>query len=159
MEPNFIFIPLIAILTASIGGAMTSKEVRTWYKTLKLPPWTPGGKVIGAVWTVLYFLAAISALIVWNGTPHSGNFGLITVMFIVNALVNISWTYIFFKKHRIYPAIWDALLLDVTVLVLIDLIAPRSPLAALLLMPYAAWVTFAAYLNYRIWRLNRRRLF
>jgi tryptophan-rich sensory protein len=159
MHINYFIIPLVAILVAWLGGRFTMKAVRTWYRTLRKPTWTPPGGVIGAVWTVLYILAASSALIIWNTSSlkATGVPLVITALFILNALVNVFWSYTFFYRQRIGAAIWVCLFLDVTIVALIQLISPISLLAAWLLVPYAAWVTFAAYLNYRVWDMNRRR--
>lgn len=154
MKLNYLVIPLVAFLTAFIGGMITKRGM-AWYKTIKLPSWTPGGAVIGSVWTVLFILSATSALMVWNGTPHGTRFWLIIALFVVNACANVFWTYLFFGAHHIYAAIWEAIFLDLTVLDLIWLIQPVSGTAALLLVPYAAWVAFASYLTYSVWLLNR----
>jgi tryptophan-rich sensory protein len=158
MRINYLIIPLVAILVAWIGGRLTMTAVRTWYRHIRKPQWTPPGSVIGAVWTVLYILAAISALIIWNA-PSLNASGVplaIVTLFILNALVNIFWSYTFFYRQRIGFAIWICLFLDLTIVALIQLVAPVSLAAAWLLVPYAAWVTFAAYLNYRVWEMNRR---
>jgi tryptophan-rich sensory protein len=153
MHISYILIPLVTILVAYIGGRLTARSVATWYRTLHKPSWTPQGSVIGAVWTVLYILAAISALIVWNlSTPVPL---IVATLFILNAVVNVLWSYVFFYLHKMGPAIWVCLFLDLTIVLLIWLIAPLSTLAAWLLVPYAAWVTFASYLNYRVWAMNR----
>jgi tryptophan-rich sensory protein len=153
MHISYILIPLVTILVAYIGGRLTARSVATWYRTLHKPSWTPPGSVIGAVWTVLYILAAISALIVWNlSTPVPL---IVATLFILNAVVNVLWSYVFFYLHKMGPAIWVCLFLDLTIVLLIWLIAPLSTLAAWLLVPYAAWVTFASYLNYRVWAMNR----
>ena len=158
MKLNYFLIPLIAIFVAWLGGRFTMAAVRTWYKDLRKPKWTPPGAVIGAVWTVLYILAAISALLVWNGSAFgmSGVPFIIAALFILNAVVNVFWSYTFFYRRHIGAAIWVCLFLDLTIVGLIQLIAPVSLAAAWLLVPYAAWVTFAAYLNYRVWEMNRR---
>jgi benzodiazapine receptor len=152
---SLIVIILVTIAVSVIGSAFSMRGVKTWYPTIKKPSWTPPGAVIGAVWTVLYILAAISAILVWDIEPRPAGFLLIAAMFVLNALVNLSWSYVFFVKHKIGFAIWVSLFLDLTVVVLIQLIAPVAPLAGWLLVPYAAWVTFASWLNYRIWGLAR----
>lgn len=161
MKLNYFIIPLVTIFVAWLGGRFTMSAVRTWYVHLRKPSWTPPGAVIGAVWTVLYVMAAISALMVWNigggaSSARPAYFSAIAALFIVNAVVNVFWSYTFFYRHRTGPAIWVCLFLDVTIVALIQLIAPASSGAAWLLVPYAAWVTFAAYLNYRVWEMNRR---
>jgi benzodiazapine receptor len=153
MHLSYILIPLITILVAYVGGRLTASAVKTWYRGLRKPSWTPPGSVIGAVWTVLYILAAISALVVWN-LPLSVPV-VVATLFILNAVVNVLWSYVFFYLYKMGLAIWVCLLLDLTIVLLIWFIAPLSLLAGWLLVPYAAWVSFASYLNYRVWEMNR----
>ena len=155
MHLSYFIIPIVAVLVSAIGGRLTARAVRTWYTTIRKPRWTPPGSIIGAVWTVLYILAALSALLVWNlpgGVPVPLA---IASLFVLNAVVNVLWSYVFFYRHQIGAAVWVCLFLDLTIVLLIWLIAPLSPLAAWFLLPYAAWVTFASYLNYRVWAMNR----
>ncbi len=154
MTPADIIIPLVTLAVAWLGGRFTATGVRTWYPALKKPRWTPPGAVIGAVWTVLYILAAASALIVWNlpGGPSAT----VVLLFAANAAVNVLWSYVFFARRRMFAAIWVCLTLDITIVALIELLGPVAPAAAWLLVPYAAWVTFASYLNYRVWAMNVR---
>lgn len=65
-QPYVVVIPLIAILTALLGSMFTLRGVSGWYTTLNLPSFTPPGDVIGIVWTILYILAALSAIVVWR---------------------------------------------------------------------------------------------
>jgi len=155
MHISYILIPLITILVAYAGGRLTMRSVATWYRTIHKPTWTPPGSVIGAVWTVLYILAAISALMVWNLPGGTSVPVAIITLFVLNVVVNILWSYVFFYLHRPGSAIWVCLFLDLTIVLLIQFVAPLSTLAAWLLVPYAAWVTFASYLNYRVWAMNR----
>lgn len=155
MKPNYIIIPLVAILTATIGSLITSGGM-DWYKQINLPAFTPPGSFIGTVWTVIFILAAISALIVFNkavGTPSLEKS--IAVVFILNALLNVTWSLLFFNLHFIGAAVWEAGLLGLSVIALIILIWPISKFAAWLLVPYAAWVAFATYLTYTVWTLNK----
>ncbi len=156
LKLNYFIIPLITFLTAFLGGRLTSGGL-AWYKTINLPAWTPGGGVIGAVWTILFILSAISALIVWNSSARSGQadrWKWIFVIFIVNALLNIFWSWLFFGQHQMGWAILEAGLLDVSVWVLVILIWPVSRGAAALLLPYGAWAAFATFLTYSVWKLN-----
>jgi tryptophan-rich sensory protein len=105
--------------------------------------------------TVLYILAALSALIVWNLPSGASVPVVIVILFVSNAAVNVLWSYVFFYLHRMGPAIWVCLFLDLTIVLLIQFVSPLSLLATWLLVPYAAWVTFASYLNYRVWAMNR----
>lgn len=155
MKPNYLIIPLITILTASLGSWLTNKGLLTWYQTIKLPVWTPAGSVIGTIWTVIFILSTISALIVWNRHYLGKNFWLIIAFFLINTGLNVLWSFLFFEAHLIGPAIFEAGLLGLSVIILIILIWPLSIWTAILLLPYAFWVSFATYLTYSVWLLNR----
>jgi len=153
---NYLLIPLITFLTAFLGGLITGGGM-AWYKSIKLPAFTPGGGVIGAVWTGLFILSAISAILVWNSSLRSEQavrWKWIIAIFIANALLNIFWSWLFFGQHQIGWAIWEAGLLDLSVWLLIILIWPVSGLAAALLLPYGVWAAFATFLTYSVWKLN-----
>ena len=158
MKLNYVIIPLITILVAFAGSQLTQSGLKKWYKTLKLPSLAPDGSIIGAVWTAIYILAAISALIVWNSSAilHDDPiFSVIVSMLFINAVINVSWSFLFFSLHMIEWAGITSAALGLSVLALIMLIFPISVLAAVLLVPYLVWVCFATYLNYLIWDLNK----
>lgn len=154
MKLNYLVIPLTTLGVAWLGSWLTNSGL-DWYRTIKLPAWTPPGSVIGFAWTVIFILGAISALIVWNKVPHQGRFWWIIVVLLINAGLNIGWSFLFFNQHLIGPAVWEAGLLGLSVLVLIIFIRPLSGWSSILLMPYLAWVIFATYLVYSVWLLNR----
>lgn len=154
MKLNYFVIPLITVLVATVGSWLTNRGMN-WYKTINLPSWTPAGSLIGTVWTILFILATISALIVWNVSVRNNRFWWIIAIFIVNAILNVSWSWLFFNQHFIGPAIWEAALLGFSVICLVVLVWPVSRLASTFLIPYAAWVTFATYLTYSVWILNK----
>jgi benzodiazapine receptor len=153
MKLNYIIIPLITFLTALSGSLLTSRGM-DWYKTIVKPSWTPAGSLIGTVWTILFILGAISALIVWNRLPHDNRFKWIIAVFIINAILNVGWSFLFFNQHLLLTAIFEAALLGASVVALVILIWPLSRLAASLLIPYAVWVLFATFLTYKVWSLN-----
>lgn len=152
MKLNYIVIPLIVFLVALAGSLLTSKGM-DWYKTLTLPVWTPSGFVIGLIWTIIFILSAISAILVWNGFSRGVRFNLIIVMFLVNAALNVLWSYLFFGKHLFCKAVVDAGFLSLSVFILIILINPVRK-AAILLYPYFFWTVFATYLAFKILILN-----
>lgn len=154
LKLNYVVIPLITIITAVVGSSFTSSGMG-WYRTINLPTWTPEGGVIGMVWTVIFILSTISALLVWNKIPHKNKrFSLIVAVFILNSVLNVFWSDLFFNLHLIGLAVLEAAALGLSVIALIILIYPFSRLAAWLLVPYALWVTFATYLTYSIYLLN-----
>jgi benzodiazapine receptor len=153
MKLNYFIIPLIVFLVAFLGSLITSGGM-DWYQTINLPSWTPGGSIISAVWTAIFILSAISALLVWNRFPRGKRFNWIFILFGINAFLNVFWSYLFFGKHFLFWAIPEAVLLCLSVASLIALIRSLSRLAALLLYLYLFWTAFATYLTYMVWTLN-----
>ncbi len=153
MRIVYFVIPAIAFATAFIGGRITDSGMG-WYQTITLPDWTPPGRVIGGVWTLIYMLTSISAILVWVRFPRGRRFWWIMSLFVINALLNVGWSALFFGVHLMALAAWEAALLGATVLALIILIVPRDRVAAALLLPYFLWVCFATYLNAVIAGMN-----
>jgi len=150
---NFFIIPLIVIAVSIIGSFATNSGME-WYDTINLPSFTPLGSVIGAVWTMIFILCAISVLIIWNKIKHDKIFRIIIVLFLFNAFLNIFWSVLFFNQQMIQASLIEIFILNATTLALIILVWPRSKLASALLIPYFGWVSFASYLLYNIWQLN-----
>jgi tryptophan-rich sensory protein len=154
MKWNYILIPIAVFITAWIGSTLTDPN-STWYKTLNLPSFAPPGYVIGMVWTVIFILCAISAIIMWNKIPHNTMFWWIIGIFIANAILNIGWSFLFFNQHMILASIFEMILLEASTIAIIILAWPLSRLAAGLLLPYAVWVAFATFLAMNIYNLNK----
>ncbi len=155
MKANYFIIPLVTIAVAVIGSQFTSSSLSGWYRSINLPTWTPPGSVIGLVWTTIFTLSTIAALILWNTPNAKVKLPIFAAIFLLNAVLNVLWSYLFFSQHQVGAAIFEAILLDLTVIALVILAWPISRLASVLLMPYAAWVAFASYLTYNVWKLNR----
>lgn len=139
----------VALVAVAAAGALGSDTSSDWYRDLDRPSWQPPGAVFGPVWTVLYVLIAISATLATRDVP-SPRRRLVVGLFAANLVLNVAWTWIFFKGHAPLAAGVEILFLLATILGLIRLIAPHSRRAALLLVPYLAWVTFAAVLTWTI---------
>jgi len=153
LKINYFVIPAIAAVTASLGSWLTNLG-KAWYDSIKVPDFTPPGYVIGIVWTILFILATIAGLIFWNRTKRDENFKVITVVFVVNAVLNVLWSYLFFFKHFIYLAVWESGVLGLSVLAIIILIWNKNKSVAFLLLPYLLWVGFATFLTYRVFLLQ-----
>ncbi len=149
---SYILIPCGTIATAVLGSLFT--DTGAWYAQLTKPSWTPPGSVIGTVWTIIFILTMVSALLVWSRARKSAPLKWITLAFVVNAILNILWSAIFFQWHFLTLAVIEAGLLGLSVIVLMKLTWPISRIASLLLLPYAGWVCFATYLTYLIMKLN-----
>jgi tryptophan-rich sensory protein len=124
-----------------------------WYDSLVKPAWTPPGVVFGPVWTVLYILMGAAAWLVWRRAGFSGaTFPL--SLFIAQLVLNTLWSYLFFGLKNPGLAFVEIVVLWAAILTVLAGFWRVRPLAGVLLVPYLAWVTFAAGLNLQIWRLN-----
>ena len=146
---------LIAVCfsAAGIGAAVTATSVGDWYQTLAKPAWTPPDWLFGPVWTGLYFLMAVSAWLVWRraGWPCvRASFG----WFGAQLALNVGWSAIFFGMQSPGLAFAEIIVLWLAITVTALAFWRESMAAALLLTPYLAWSTFAALLNFAIWRMN-----
>jgi translocator protein len=147
---------IIAIaLTEFIGGVLgslfTFSSLSTWYVTLKKPPFTPPGSIIGIVWTILYFLMGIALYLVWEKMPKSKK---AVAAYSIQLAFNLLWSFLFFYlKSPLYGLIGIALLW-IAVAATMMAFYRFSKSATFLLAPYIIWVSFAAYLNYSVFLLN-----
>ena len=125
-----------------------------WYASLAKPSWNPPNAIFGPVWTVLYVLMGVAAWLVWKKAGFSGA-GAALILFIVQLALNALWSYLFFGQHRPDAAFFDIIALWAAILVVAALFWRVDRIAGGLMVPYALWVTFASYLNFVLWRLNR----
>jgi tryptophan-rich sensory protein len=138
---------------AGIGGAATASSVKTWYPTLDRPSWRPPDEAFGPVWTVLYAANAVSAWLVWRADPTGSRPAL--NLYGAQLALNAAWPLLFFGLKRPGLALVEIALLWVAIAATVAAFARRHRVAALLLIPYLLWVTFAALLNRELWRRNR----
>lgn len=124
-----------------------------WYKELNKPFLTPPSWIFGPIWAILYFMMFLSLFFLLK----SGNFSnkiLPISAFVIQLLLNLSWSPIFFEKHNIKFAFFISIFLWIFVLLCVISFYPHSKIASLLLVPYFLWCSFATYLNYAILKLN-----
>ncbi len=144
----------VCLLAGLVGSAFTAPAIPTWYAALAKPALNPPAWVFGPVWTVLYILMGIALYLVWSrGWTHK-NVKVATVIFAVQLVLNILWSYLFFGLQSPFFALIEIVLLWVAILMTTVAFYRVSVPAAVLLLPYLLWVSFAAYLNYGIYTLN-----
>ena len=144
---------LVCFAAAGVGGFVTTPNIPTWYASLAKPIWTPPDWVFGPVWTLLYAAMAVAAWLVWRqGSPERRS---PLTAWGVQLILNTLWSWIFFGLHRPDLAAVEIGLLWVAILVTVVLFWRVRPVAGALLLPYLAWVSFAAVLNVTLWLLNR----
>ena len=143
-----------AVFTGACGGLLT--RIDEWYRGLRKPSWQPPDWLFGPVWTIILGLAAWSAVLAWHHAADVPGRTLVVGLFMANIAANVGWSYFFFFSRRPDRALIEVGFLWLTIAALIGSLAAMSPLASLLLVPYLLWVSFAAYLNRTIVRLNGR---
>lgn len=135
---------------ASLGAVFMPGD---WYAALRKPAWNPPGWLFGPVWTTLYTMMAVAAWLVWK----RGGFVFQRrplALFLGQLVLNAAWTPLFFGLHRPGMAFAVIILLWLAIAATLVAFRPVSRAAAWLLVPYLAWVGFAAVLNGTLWRLN-----
>ena len=142
---------LLLVAAAGALGAIASLDAPAFYAQLNKPAWAPPAGVFGPVWTVLYVLMAVAAWLVWKSPgPRAVALGLFVVQLAANAL----WSWLFFAWHRGALAFIDIVALLALIAATMVAFARVRRLAAWLLLPYLAWVSFATALSYSVWQRN-----
>lgn len=148
---------LVALATvtaaAALAGSLASGQSGTFYAQLEKPSWAPPAQVFAPVWTTLYVLMTVA---VWLGVREWGwkhSQGLIG-LYVAQLLANTLWSILFFGRRMGGAALVDAVLLWLLVGTLATALWGLRRQAAILLVPYWLWVTFAVALNYSVWRSN-----
>jgi tryptophan-rich sensory protein len=143
---------LAAAAVAALGVSAT--DLGPWYYGLRKPSWQPPDWLFGPAWTLIYALVAMAGVFAWRGARDGRLRAKIITFFGANALVNVLWSELFFHFQRPDLALGEVVVFWLSILALIFVVQPASSTASLLLVPYIAWVTFAAALNLAVVRLN-----
>jgi benzodiazapine receptor len=142
---------LLAAFAAGAVGAVASVDAASFYAQLNKPAWAPPAWVFGPVWSTLYALMGVAAWLVWRSPGSKGAaLGFFGAQLAANAL----WSWLFFAWHRGALATIDVLVLLALILATVVAFWRIRRLAALLLVPYLLWVSFAAMLTWAVWRAN-----
>jgi translocator protein len=152
MQPEYIA-AAIGIIVAVVGGLLT--EVGPWYKALKTPKWKPPDWAFGPIWTVIIVMAAISGVLAWRQASNSSAQFWLVISFGVNCVLNIAWSWFFFKLKRPDWAMIETCFLWLSIVLMMIVTYPMSTMASLLLVPYLIWVSIASVLNWVTVKMNR----
>jgi tryptophan-rich sensory protein len=152
-------IPLVVCIGASfaaaaIGSLFTSPAIPGWYASIVKPSWTPPGWLFGPVWSALYLMMGIAAWLVWRKAGFYAA-ALPLALFGLQLLLNALWSILFFGLGSPGAALLEIVVLWGAILATMLAFFRHCAPAGWLLLPYLAWVTFAAALNAAIWHLNR----
>ena len=138
---------------AAAAGGIASADAKAFYDSLVRPPWAPPAWLFAPAWTLLYTLMAIAAWLVWRAHGVAGARGALS-LYILQLVANAAWTWLFFARRSGALAFADIVVLWILVAMTVVAFARLHRTAALLLVPYLAWITYAAALNYSTWSLN-----
>ena len=141
---------IFALLTfaASYSGSQFMPD--SWHAALAKPSWNPPNWVFAPVWTVLYIMIAIAG---WLASRSPARMPLV-VIWLIALIFNGAWSWLFFGQHQIGLALIDIMLLWLSIVLFIAMSWTPARIASILFMPYLAWVSFAAALNFAIWQMN-----
>ncbi len=168
---------VISELAGIIGAIFTAPAIATWYATLAKPTLNPPSWVFGPVWTILYALIGISLFLAWKNDWRvvnvlsvgsgkawnklsqrlwTGDLQKVNViaLFWVQWALNVAWSILFFGFHAPGAALFEIVVLWISIVYVMINFWRVSKAAAWLLVPYVLWVTFAGYLNFSIWYLS-----
>lgn len=142
-----------ASFAAAAIGAVASVSAADFYARLVQPPWAPPASLFGPVWSVLYFLMGIAAWLVWKEHGFRGA-AMALWLFVAQLAANALWSWLFFAWHLGAASVAEIGVLWLLVAATLVAFWRLHRVAALLLVPYLAWVSFAAALAIAMWRLN-----
>jgi benzodiazapine receptor len=145
----------VCLLTGFLGSFATRDSITTWYAQLSRPSFTPPDWTFGVVWPVLYVMMGISAFLIWNVGIDKRQVKVALGCFALQLILNGLWTLIFFGLHLIGFALVEIVILWAAILMTILAFWKESKPAALLLLPYILWVSFAVVLNASLFLLNK----
>jgi translocator protein len=146
------YVSLFAFFVIVAAAATTGALYTTgpWYEALTKPWWTPPNWLFPIAWTILYFMIAIAGWRVWQAQ----GIGPALVVWGIGLALNTAWSWLMFGRHEIGLAMVDVTLMWMSIVAFIVLALPVDRTAALLFAPYLVWVSYAAALNFVIWRWN-----
>ncbi|MBS1519156.1 MAG: tryptophan-rich sensory protein [Bacteroidetes bacterium] len=141
-------------LAGIIGSFFTMDAIPGWYAGLNKPGINPPNWIFGPVWITLYFLMGISLFLVWKEDLKNSRIKKAFIIFMIQLVFNTLWSVIFFGTQSIAGGLIVIVILWILIMITINSFIKISKPAAALLMPYLLWVSFAALLNYFIFKLN-----
>jgi translocator protein len=149
-----IFAILLCLGAGFIGSLFNMNSIDTWYKEINRPSFTPPDYVFGPVWTLLYIMMAVSLYLVYINVSDRKQAMQAYTVFGVQLFLNVLWSLLFFGLRSPASALVEIIILWAAIALNIYYFQKISKAAALLLVPYILWVTFAAVLNLSFVLLN-----
>lgn len=146
-------VPLVLLLGVASGRLSGAGSGNAWFRSLAKPAIMPPGWAFGVTWAVLYILLGVAIAIILHARRAQGR-RLAIGLFILQLAMNLAWSPLFFSAHDVKAAFWLILALVAVAAVTTILFARIRTSAGLLMLPYVAWLVFAALLNFQVAQLN-----
>lgn len=148
-----VAVAVIWVSAVSVLGQQLT-DLGPWYRALKQPDWKPPDWAFGVIWTSIFVLIVIAAVMAWRRTTHPAQKVQILALFAINSILHVLWSMLFFTVKRPDWAMVELVFLWLSIVAIIWTFWKISRLASLILLPYLAWVTTAGFLNYANVQLN-----
>ena len=150
----FILSIALTLSVGALGGWATAQSVKIWYPTLNKPSFNPPNWLFAPVWTSLYILIGIAAYLIWVKRNQITHFPRTVAIYLIQLILNLAWSFIFFYLHEIGFALAEIILLLIIIIVNAITFYKIDRWAGFLFIPYILWVSFASFLTYNIFMLN-----
>ncbi len=144
---------LVPVGIMAVAGRMAT-DLGPWYQGLVQPDWKPDDSYFGPGWAVIYLFIIAGFAKAWADAPASKPRNWLVQLMVVNVFLNVLWSVLFFYHQRPDIAFGEVILLWGSVAAFVFVVGQWSFAGAVLLLPYLAWVTFAAALNFEVMTLN-----
>ena len=155
---KFMIAVSLPLALGAFAGFFTSPSLKGWYSIINKPSFNPPNWIFAPVWTMLYLMMGIAFYIVWIRVEENKLRTKAIMYYFIQLVLNFCWTIIFFYAAKPGWAFAEIILLWIMIAATINKFSKISKPAAWLLVPYIVWVSFAAVLNFAIWRLNPNTL-
>ena len=150
----FVICLLIPLTIGFAGSLLTTPSVKTWYTTINKPSFNPPNSVFGPVWSSIFVLIGIALYLVWRERKNVSGYGWSILVYFLQLILNLMWSYLFFYQHHIGFALIEIFILLIAIIANAFIFYRINKTAGLLFIPYILWVSFASYLTYSIFILN-----
>jgi tryptophan-rich sensory protein len=151
----YVFLVIVIMSVLLQNYFMKGQVQSTWYQTLKKPSFIPPGYFFTFIWTIIYFLLSWSTFVGHKAAIRKGrNSSLIVFAFLVNIILSVTWTYVFFQQRDVHLAFWIIVILLIETIWLAYLVYKSDKIAGTLFLLYIGWLCVAAFFNWQIMLLN-----
>jgi tryptophan-rich sensory protein len=152
---KFLASILLCQAAGIIGSIFTAPAIPVWYEFLNKPSFQPPNSLFAPVWIALYLLMGIALFMVWHHGLSTRGVKPALIVFFFQLVLNALWSILFFGLRSPQLAFYEIVVLLVAIVLTVYLFSRVTTAGAVLMIPYLAWVSFAAVLNYSIWQLNK----